>query len=159
MTSPADPEAPAGRLRRAIVLSTTEDACIVFANGEREVVRYAQPFPKPRAERVAPGHLVAVATAVDGSAVVVWRWFDAVVLEAADRSVTLWEPAHGSVVAEPRNPQQVYRPGARAYLSAGLPGAEWWVAGPVVDRAESADVDLDEVEEFFTSIDLWTSLA
>jgi hypothetical protein len=29
---------------------------------------------------VSPGHLVAVATAPDGSEVVVWRWYDAVVL-------------------------------------------------------------------------------
>jgi hypothetical protein len=122
------------------------------------VVPYAQPFPTPRAERVAPGHLVAVAAAASGSAVVVWRWFDAVVLEEAGRSVSLWEPAHGEVLAVPRNSQRTYRPGTRAYLSAGLPGADWWVAGPVVDRAENADVDLDEVERFFTGLGLWASL-
>jgi hypothetical protein len=32
------------------------------------------------------------------------------------------------------------------------------VAGPVVDRAENADVDLDEVEQFFTGLGLWASL-
>jgi hypothetical protein len=106
----------AGRLRTAIVLSTTEEACTVFAAGQRAVMPYADPFPKPRAKRVAPGHLVAVATvpngsvaegsAVEGSAVVVWRWFDAVVLEQAGRSVSLWEPGHGMVVAEPRDLQR-----------------------------------------------------
>ena len=42
---------------------------------------------------------------------VVWRWYDAVVLgeEAAD-SVRLWEPAHGEVVAERRRSQQRPRP-------------------------------------------------
>jgi hypothetical protein len=158
MTSIIDRDAPGGRLRKAIVLATTEDACTVFTAGQREVVTYARPFPTPRAERVAPGHLVAVATAADGSAVVVWRWFDAVVLDRAGRSVSLWEPAHGLVLAEPRDPQRTYRPGTRAYLSAGLPGAQWCVAGPAVDHAENADVDLDEVEQFFTGLGLWASL-
>lgn len=153
-----DRDAPDGRLRKAIVLSATQDACTVFAAGQREVVPYAHPFPRPRAERVAPGHLVAVATAANGSAVVVWRWYDAVVLEGAGRSVSLWEPAHGVVLAEPRDSRRTYRPGTRAYLSAGLPGAQWWVAGPVVDRAEDADVDLDEVEQYFTRLGLWASL-
>lgn len=116
---------PARQLRPAIVLSTTEDACTVFAGGRREVVAYARPFPAPRAERVAPGHLVAVATAADGSDVVIWRWFDAVVLEGVNGAVRLWEPAHGAVLAQPRDPKHSYRPGSRAYLSAGLPGAEW----------------------------------
>ncbi len=159
MTPITDRDAPGGRLRKAIVLSTTEDVCTVFVAGQREVVPYALPFPKPRAERVAPGHLVAIATAANGSAVVVWRWFDAVVLEGAGgRSVSLREPAHGVVLAEPRDSRRTYRPGTRAYLSAGLPGAAWWVAGPVVDCAENADVDLDEVEQFFTGLGLWASL-
>jgi hypothetical protein len=146
------------RLRQAIVLSTTEEACTAFANGQRVVLPYARPFPTPRAERVAPGHLVAATTAPDGSEVVIWRWFDAVVLDGAGTTVSLWEPAHGSVLAEPRNPQRAYLPGSRAYLSAGLPGAQWWVAGPAVDRAEDADVDLGEVEQFFTRHGLWDGL-
>jgi hypothetical protein len=158
MTLPLDRDAPPGRLGLAIVLNTTEDAGTVFAEDQRAVVRYADAFPKPRAERVAPGHLVAVATVAGGAPVIVWRWFDAVVLAAGARSVTLWEPGHGSLRAEPRNPAQIYRPGARAYLSAGLPGADWWVAGHAVDRAENADVDLDEVDQFFTSLGLWASL-
>ena len=52
-----------------------------------------------------------------------------------------------------------YQPGSRAYLSAGLPGADWWVAGPVVDRAEDAEVDLDDVERFFVSLGIWASLS
>jgi hypothetical protein len=145
-------------LRQAIVLATTEEACTVFARGQRVVVPYARPFPAPRADRVAPGHLVATATAADGSEVVIWRWFDAVVLDRAGPAVSLWEPAHGSVLAEPRNPRRAYRPGSRAYLSAGLPGAQWWAAGPVVDRAEDADVDLGQVEQFFTGLGLWDRL-
>jgi hypothetical protein len=145
--------------RQAIVLSTTEEACTVFVQDQRVVVPYARPFPAPRTERVIPGHLVATTTAADGSEVVIWRWFDAVVLDHSGTAVSLWEPAHGSVVAEPRNPKRAYRPGSRAYLSAGLPGAEWWVEGPVVDRAEDADVDLGEVEQFFNRLDLWDGLS
>jgi hypothetical protein len=154
-----DRDASDGRLSKAIVLSTTEDACTVFAAGQRAVVPYADPFPTPRVTRVTPGHLVAVATAASGSAVVVWRWFDAVVLDQAGRSVGLWEPGHGVVRAEPRDSERTYLPGTRAYLSAGLPGAQWWVAGPVVDRGEDAEVDLDEVEQFFTELGLWASLS
>lgn len=130
----------------------------MFAGGRTEVVAYARPFPAPRTERVAPGHLVAVATAADGSGVVIWRWFDAVVLEGVNGAIRLWEPAHGAVLAQPRDRKHSYRPGSRAYLSAGLPGAEWWVAGSAVDRAEDADVELDEVQGFFTSVDLWEHL-
>ena len=134
------------RLRCGIVLSTTEDECTAFIDGRQAVVPFVPPFPRPRTERVLPGHLVAIAGAAAG--LVVWRWFDAVVVETVDGTVRLWEPAHGSVVAQRRNPQQRYVPGSRAYLSAGLPGAPWWVSGPVVDRAQDADVELDEVERF-----------
>ncbi len=157
MVLPANPEAAGGRLRTAIVLGATEDACTVFADDRRAVVPYAVQFPTPRAERVAPGHLVAIVNGTNGTAVVVWRWFDAVVLKVDGSAVNLWEPGHGSVLAQPRDPQRTYRPGGRAYLSAGLPGAEWWVAGAVVDRAQDADVELDEVEQFFTGLGLWTA--
>ena len=132
---------PARRLRPAILLSTTEDACTVFAGGRKETVAYARAVPTPRTERVAPGHLLAVAVTAAVSNVVVWRWFDAVVLEGVDGAIRLWEPAHGTVLAQPRDPKLIYRPGSRAYRSAGLPGAEWWVAGPAVDSAEDADVN------------------
>jgi hypothetical protein len=156
-SSPGQPP-PARRLRPAIVLGSTEDECTVLADGRPVAVPYALPFPRPRAERVTPGHLVAIAAARDGSDLVVWRWFDAVVVERAASAVALWEPNHGSVLAQPRDPQRDYRPGSRAYASAGLPGAAWWVAGPAVDRAENADVELDEVSDFFTGHRLWDRL-
>jgi hypothetical protein len=105
-----------------------------------------------------PGHLVAIAEVPGGSDAVVWRWYDAVVLGGEAGSVRLWEPAHGEVVARPRRPQQRYDPGTRAYLSAGLPGAEWWVAGRAVGWAEDAEVELDEVERLYTGQNMWDSL-
>ena len=44
-------------------------------------------------------------------------------------------------------------------MSAGLPGAGWWVAGAAAARAEDADVELDEVVRFYTERDLWNTLA
>src|SRR5690554_2086555 len=83
-----------------------------------------------RGKRVSPGHLVAVATGPSGADVAVWRWYDAVVLASEDDgSARLWEPAHGEVVARARDSYQNQDPGSRAYASAGLPGADWWVAG------------------------------
>ena len=135
-------------LRLAVVLGTDERTCTVVAD-ERLTVPYAAVFPAPRAERVLPGHLVALAPAPGGGEVVVWRWFDAVVLDAADGQVRLWEPVHGEVLAVPRDPARLPPPGSRAYASAGLPGADWWVAGPAVARAADAEVELDEVCAFF----------
>jgi hypothetical protein len=89
--------------------------------------------------------------------VVVWRWYDAIVLDSGPDSVRLWEPAHGESTAQRRRPQQQYRPGTRAYLSAGLPGADWWVAGRAVDRPEDADVELGEVERLYTAHDMWSA--
>ncbi len=150
-------ESGAGRLRCATVLRVAENACEVVQYGQRRSVGYAATLPSPRTERIAPGHLVAV-TEQDGSALVVWRWFDAVVLGHEDDGlVRLWEPAHGEVTARPRGAGR-YDTGTRAYLSAGLPGADWWVAGAVTARAEDADVDLDQVERFYTEHDLWSGL-
>lgn len=158
MTVPDSGEILPRRLRCAIVLTVEEYACGARTEGNVVSVRFAPLFPSPRMERVSPGHLVAIATAPDGADVVVWRWYDAVVLgeEAAD-SVRLWEPAHGEVVAQRRRSQQRYEPGTRAYLSAGLPGAEWWVAGAVTARAEEADVELDEVKRLYTENALWAA--
>jgi hypothetical protein len=144
------------RLRCGIVLRSGEDACEVVAGGEVASVRFAAQFPGPRRERVLPGHLVAIAEA-PGAGVVVWRWYDAVVLGSDAGSVRLWEPAHGEVTAQRRWPQQQYGPGSRAYLSAGLPGADWWVEGRVVDLAEDAEVELDEVERLYTEHGMWES--
>jgi hypothetical protein len=147
------------RLRRGVVLHVEDDTCQIFSNGQLCSVRYASQFPTPRTRRVSPGHLVAVATAPNGSEVVIWRWYDAVVLgeETADL-IRMWEPAHGEVVAQSRRGQQLRSPGTRAYLSAGLPGADWWVAGNVAATAEDADVELDEVERFYDEHDLWNDL-
>lgn len=145
-------------LRLALVLRTTEDTATVIEDEPAEVA-YAEVFPRPRTERVSPGHLVALAALPDGTDVVVWRWYDAVVLGVADGQVRLWEPGHGEIAAEPREPERAYRPGSRAYLSAGLVGAGWWVAGPAVDRAETAQVELDEVGRFLTEHDLWDRLS
>ena len=136
------------------MLRSDEDACQVVASAGIASVRYAPQFPGPRRERVLPGHLVAIAEAA-GDAVVVWRWYDAVVLDSDARSARLWEPAHGEVTAQRRRPGQHYSPGTRAYLSAGLPGADWWVAGHAVDQAGDAEVELDEVERLYTAHDMW----
>jgi hypothetical protein len=143
-------------LRVATVIRANEDGCEVFGKEGLAVVKYSAPF-KPRAERLTPGQLVAIARTQDGSEVVVWRWFDAVVLGGSEAQIRLWEPAHGEVLAEPRDPQRRYPLGSRAYLSAGLPGADWWVAGPVHAGGE-AEVELDEVHEFYTDHDLWGAL-
>ncbi len=139
------------------MLRSEEDACQVLAEGKATSVRYASQFPAPRRQRVLPGHLVAVAEAPGACDVVAWRWYDAVVLGSDAGFVRLWEPAHGEVAARRRRPQQHYGPGSRAYLSAGLPGAEWWVAGTAVDRAEDAEVELDEVERLYTEHGMWDS--
>jgi len=109
------------RLRCGIVLRSEEGACQVLAEGKTVSVRYAPQFPAPRRERVLPGHLVAAAEAPGLSGVVVWRWYDAVVLGSDPGSVRLWEPAHGEVDVQRRRPQHHYGPGACTYLSAGLP--------------------------------------
>jgi hypothetical protein len=146
------------RLRRGIVLRVREDACEIVSAGQRESVRFATHFPMPRTRRVSPGHLVAVATAPNGSDVVIWRWYDAVVIGEEAGLIRMWEPAHGEILAQPRRPQRPRQPGTRAYLSGGLPGAEWWLAGAVAVRAEDADVELDEVLQFYDAHDLWNEL-
>jgi hypothetical protein len=139
-------------LRCGVVLHVQEDTCQILRAGQLSCVRYASAFPSPRTERVSPGHLVAVGTAADGAEAVVWRWYDAVVLGEESGLVRLWEPAHGEIAAQSRRAGQHRQPGTRAYLSAGLPGADWWVAGAVVARAEDADVELDEVLRFCAEI-------
>jgi hypothetical protein len=143
------------RLHCGIVLHLDEDACQILRAGRLSSVRFAKAFPSPRAERVSPGHLVAVATGAGGAEVVVWRWYDAVVLGEATGLVRLWEPAHGEVAAQPRRANEHWQPGTRAYLSAGLPGAGWWVAGPAVAKAEDADIEIDEVARFCSEHGLW----
>jgi hypothetical protein len=115
-------------------------------------------FPSPRAERVSPGHLVALATGPDGTDVVVWRWYDTVVQGTeGDGSVRLWEPAHGEVIAQARASYQNQDPGSRAYASAGLPGAEWWGGGRAGGAPQGADVELADVDALYTENDLWSA--
>jgi len=158
MTDLASRNLVRARLRRGIVVRAREDACEVIRERQLRSLRYARLFPSPRTERLSPGHLVAIATTPDGTEVAVWRWYDAVVLGAEAGLIRLWEPAHGEVLAQPRAAHQAPPPGTRAYLSAGLPGAEWWVAGAVTGSAEDADVELDEVGRFYTERELWNTL-
>ncbi len=68
------------------------------------------------------------------------------------------EPGHGEVVAHPRDAAASPLPGSRAYASAGLPGAAWWLAGPTLSHAGLAEVEVEEVEHFLTGNDLWSKL-
>ncbi len=146
-------------LRTSRVLRVREDACEVWNGVKCSWVRFASMFPTPRVERVSPGHLVAVATGPNGAEVVVWRWYDAVVQGLQDDgSVRLWEPAHGEVIAQPRPSYEPQAPGSRAYASAGLPGAEWWVAGRVNGGPHTADVELDEVDALYAENNLWPTV-
>lgn len=151
----ADRSPASARLRCGIVLRVQEEGCQLLRAGQLSAARFASAFPSPRTERVSPGHLAAVAVAADGAEVVVWRWYDAVVLGDEAGLVRLWEPAHGEVTAKPRRAGQRLRPGTRAYLSAGLPGADWWVEGEAVAQAQDADVELAEVERFCAEHGLW----
>jgi hypothetical protein len=147
------------RLRARRVLRVREDACEVWSGAGSIFIPFAPVFPGPRTERVSPGHLVAVAAMPGGAEVVVWRWYDAVVLGAEhDGSVRLWEPAHGEVTAKPRASYEHRTPGSRAYASAGLPGAEWWVTGSANTDPDSVDVDLDDVAELYNDNDLWPAV-
>lgn len=159
--SPPQPDAgfTPRRLRTARVTRVEEHACEVWRDGEVGSVGFAPMFPSPRAERVSPGHLVAIAARPDGTGVVVWRWYDAVVLGTEDDgSVRLWEPAHGEVVAQARASYEEQDPGSRAYASAGLPGAEWWVADTAGAALHSADVELEDVDALYTENDLWPAV-
>jgi hypothetical protein len=146
-------------IRCAVVLRVREDACEVLRDGRLQTARFAAMFPSPRTERVQPGNLVAMTAGSDGVETVLWRWYDAVVLDEGSQGIRLWEPAHGEVLAQARPAYLPGRRGARAYLSAGLPGADWWVAGPAEPDARDADVELGEVDRLFTENGLWDSVA
>jgi hypothetical protein len=137
----------APELLTAVVLEAGEESCTVFRDGAAVVLPYARPFPRPRAGRMSPGHLVALVAAAHRPTVV-WRWFDAVVLGTSSHGVHLWEPLHGEITAQPRNAGTGLSPGSRAYVSAGLPGADWWLAAPASGAPEEARVDLAEVWRF-----------
>ncbi len=140
------------------VLSVNERACRVWADGEAVEVRFSATFPRPRMERVAPGHLVAVTSGRDVPEVVVWRWFDAVVVgPLVDGGVALWEPAHGEVAGRARDFAVPQEPGCRAYVSAGLPGADWWIACAVEDGPDGVSFDLEQVIALYDENDLWAA--
>jgi len=148
----------APHLRVYRVLDVDELACLVWADGKAVSVRFSATFPSPRVERVAPGHLVAVAAGRNTPVVVVWRWYDAVVLGSTDDgAVRLWEPAHGEVVARARSTYVTQEPGSRAFASAGLPGAAWWVTGICGQQPSAASVDLEELVAFYNDNDLWAT--
>lgn len=158
-TPPPDAILAPRRLRTARVIRVEEHACEVWSDGEVSAAGFAPMFPSPRIERVSPGHLVAIATGPDGTGIVVWRWYDAVVLGAEnDGSVRLWEPGHGEVIAQARASYERQDPGSRAYASAGLPGAEWWVAGGASGAPQSARVELDDVHALYSENDLWAAV-
>jgi hypothetical protein len=147
------------RLRAARVLRVHEHACDVWSDGEVTTVGFAPMFPSPRLERVSPGHLVAVATGPNGTNVVVWRWYDAVVLgQEGEGMVRLWEPAHGEVIAQARASYEKQDPGSRAYASAGLAGAEWWVVCSAHGAPHTTAVELDDVEALYTANGLWSTV-
>jgi hypothetical protein len=148
---------PEPDLRTAIVVGPRPEDCDVVDGSERRTVGYAAPFAS-RAAELRPGHLVALAPGPDGRELVVWRWFDAVVVDASGEQVRLWEPAHGEVDAVRRRPGATHREGSRAYLSAGLPGAPWWLAGPADVAGQDADVERDEVRAFYAEHGLWERL-
>lgn len=143
--------------RAAVVLRPGDSGCEVNFGPETAIVQYGLPF-SPRAETLTPGHLVAVTDAPDAGPLILWRWYDAVVLEQSADQVRLWEPGHGEVLAQSRNPRHSYPVGTRAYASAGLPGADWWVEGPVA-AVEEVKVAMDEVFAFYAEHDLWGRLA
>lgn len=142
--------------RAAIVLQPGEQRCEVTFGVDTAFVEYGSPF-SPRAKSLTPGQLVAVTDNPDVPRLIIWRWYDAVVLGQSAEQVRLWEPNHGEVVARSRNARYRYVAGTRAYASAGLPGADWWVVGHV-GSVEDADVDMDQVYEFYSKHDLWSGL-
>src|SRR5262245_16313926 len=147
------------RLRVARVVRVEEQSCDVWSRGEVSTVGFAPMFPSPRVERVSPAHLVALAARPDGREVVVWRWYDAVVLDSKDDgTVRLWEPAHGNVLAHARASYLRQAPGSRAYASAGLPGADWWVADAAGRDPQTVAVELDEVDALYTDNGLWSAV-
>ena len=83
----AEQEPTTSRLYLGIVLRVDEDDCEVLAQGCRSTVRYARAFPAPRTERVSPGHLVALAVRPDRTTAVVWRWYDAVIVNDDENGV------------------------------------------------------------------------
>ena len=151
-----EPKHQSHTARAAVVLRPGEQRCEVSFGVETAFVDYGIPF-SPRAKSLTPGHLVAVTDRPDATSLIIWRWYDAVVLEQSAEQVQLWEPNHGEVLARSRNAKHRYPAGTRAYASAGLPGADWWVEGPG-GAGVDADIAMDQVCEFYAAHDMWSRL-
>ena len=72
-SAPPSPGSAPAPLRCGVVLRVGEELCEVVVDGEVSSAAFAPSFPSPRAERVAPGHLVALAPTSRGTAALVWR--------------------------------------------------------------------------------------
>ena len=122
-----------------------EAACDVLRDRRIHTVRFAPMFPSPRTERVRPGNLVVMTAASDGTESVLWRWYDAVVLDDEAEAIRLWEPAHGEVLARARR-AYLYR--SQAPVCTCPPGSLAPTGGsaPTTAEARDADVELGEVE-------------
>lgn len=140
--------------RLGIVLEVTEDDCVVSTEGVTREVPFATVFPRPRTERVFPGHPVAIAATTDGREAIIWRWFDAVVLGPGGpgEDVRLWERGHGEVSARVRPGAAPVTAGDRVHASSGLPGAEWWIAGAAT---QPELLEVGEVEALYVEAGLW----
>src|SRR3954451_24076504 len=86
----AKPDAESRQATVAVVLRPAEDQCEVLSANGTALVAYAAPF-RSRAASLTPGHLVAVTSGSEAAPVIIWRWFDAVVLEQSAEGVRLWE--------------------------------------------------------------------
>ncbi len=122
---------PSTPLRLAIVLRVHEGTCDIASDDGPVTVRYVAQFPSPRTEPVSLGHLVIVAEAPDGTAVVVWRRYDAVALGEQNDPIKMWGTRPRRGVGPAKIHLHCTGAGHARPPVAGLPGADWWVAGPV----------------------------
>lgn len=141
-------------LTSGVVLLPGPDDCEVLHAGRVLRAGYGRAFV-PRASSLSPGHLVALQPRQDGT-LVLWRWFDAVVIDVEGEQARVWEPLHGEVVARLRQPGTLPPVGGRAWVSAGLPGAEWWLES-ATGTPPTAEVELGDVACFYDKHGLWES--
>lgn len=139
-------------LTSGVVLRVSPDGCEVLRAGRVLRAGYSGAFA-PRSANLAPGHLVALQPGQHNT-LVVWRWFDAVVINVEGTRAQVWEAQHGEVTARLRHPGLPLPVGGRAWVSTGLPGSEWWLES-AVGVPPTAEVDLGEVTRFYDQHDLW----
>jgi hypothetical protein len=65
--------------------------------------------------------------------------------------------SRGEVLARARATYRRQDPGSRAWASAGLPGAPWWITDGTDGGGSVDNVDLDEVEALYTENGLWST--